>query len=186
MTAENEQTALTTAQELGQTVHPSALIQKVKLLIGDEDVVPCLKQVAVERGCRHYLGAFTPPRHVPPKLAQLTDEELAIALCVGELTYDPTNIRIAAEMLSATTCNIKRLAELATEEHCENIVGYIAKCGQRVEPNTAAWQEILNRIGRITDPPPGVLPHWTRFVSATGITPRGGGPHVQWLRPRHT
>jgi hypothetical protein len=29
---------------------------------------------------------------------------------------------------------------------------------------------------------PPLLPHWTRFVSMTGIT-RQGGNHTEWLRP---
>ena len=160
----------------------SGLLRKIQNLAGQRDPANCLKELAVRRGCRHYEGSF-PATTVSPAAEKLTDEEVGVGLCLGQLTYDPLNIRIGAELLSAESCRPKAIAFLARQERCETVIGYVARCGAKVEPENQKWRELLAELGRVSSPPSGALPHWTRFVSMTGIT-RGGGPDTKWLRPK--
>lgn len=180
--AEIKQEGNTLARLLGSTSHLSPLFRRIEKAIGDEDPATCLKGLAVKRGCRHYRGSFKEGR-VPTTATELTNEEIAVGLCLGQLSYDPLNIRVAAELLSAETCVPETITRLARQERCETVIGYIAACGQRVEPNNPKWKSILDGLGTVQAPPAGQLPHWSRFVSMTGITP-GGGSHTEWLRPK--
>jgi hypothetical protein len=175
---------MTLAQQLGQTAHICPLLRRTDSLAGKENPACCLKELAVRRGCRHYCEAFNPPSALPAGFEKLTNEEAGIALCLGQLPYEPTHIRVAAELLSSNTCRPERLARLARQERCQTVVAYIANSGRRVEPENPAWEEIFVSLGPTGKPPPGVLPHWTGFASLTGITQGGKGPHTQWLRPQ--
>ena len=170
------------AKALDSTSHLSPLLRRIERAVGDEDPAACLKELAVKRGCRHYRGSFKEVI-VPTTADELANEEVAVGLCLGQLSYDPLNIRVAAELLLTETCRPETITRLARQERCEMVIGYIAACGQRVEPNNPKWKSILDGLGPVQAPPEGQLPHWTRFVSMTGITP-GGGPHTEWLRPK--
>ena len=172
----------TLATVLGHTTHVSPLLKKIEKLIGNENTASCLKQLAVNRGCRHYENTFTPPTNFPRAINTISNEEAGIALCMGHLHYDPMNIRVGAELLSSKKCHPDKIIKLAIQERCKAVVGYIAKCGKKIEPENSTWQRIVTSLEPIPKTPEGTLPHWSRFVSHTGITPVGN-TKIHWLRP---
>jgi hypothetical protein len=121
---------------------------------------------------------------MPKELEELSNVELGVALCLGHFDYDPINIRLGAEILSAKDCEPGAIAHLARQERCETVIRHIAECGQRVEGENPNWGILLRVIPSRRTEKPDCLPHWTRFVSMTGVT-RSGGKHIEWLRPRN-
>lgn len=120
---------------------------------------------------------------MPKGLEDLSNVELGVALCLGHFDYDPINIRLGAEILSAKDCEPRAIAHLARLERCETVIRHIAECGQRAEPNHPGWSALLAALPPRRKTKPDCLPHWTRFVSMTGVTHRGG-MHIEWLRPK--
>jgi hypothetical protein len=162
--------------------HLSSLRRKILKLSGDQPASACLRQLAVNRGCRHYEGTFEPPSFLPTGLATLTDEELAVALCLIDNDNYPLNVRIAAQLIGAKGVSAEKLALLAEKERCASVIAHIANAGKKVEPTNPFWSDVLKRLPKRNLSFPPLLPHWTRFVSMTGIT-RKGGNHTEWLHP---
>ena len=172
----------TLVEVLGDPIHASPLLDSIRAIIRNQVVGNCLKQLGVHRGCLHYDGALKSPTAFPRGINVLSNEEAAISLCHGSLHYDPMNIRVAANILSSNTCRPGLIIRLAAQEHCQTVVGYIARCGKRVEPQNSLWDQIRTALAPIPGPPEGALPHWTRFVSMTAFPPKGR-PGTIWLRP---
>ena len=76
------------------------------------------------------------------------------------------------------------LVTLAKAEGCEMAVRYVARAGRQFEPDNGLWSQLLGKVAISPEPPSGVFPHPTRFVSMTGITRAGVGRVVVWVRPR--
>ena len=137
---------------------------------------------AVARGCFHYLQGRTPPQQRVSEEA-FSNEELALVLLGTANAPDPWLIRLGAMLLGAETNDPKRIAQLATLEGCIPVVRAIAEAATRYEPELPFWKTLLMELPSST-PPPGVMPHHSRYVSQTGlIAPRVHGKAV-WLRPR--
>jgi hypothetical protein len=166
--------------KLGQ--HQSPLLRKLQLLSDGVPVLDCLRQLAVDRGCRHYEGAFEPPEILPEGYTALSNEELAVGLCLGYFDDYLLNIRMAAEIVAKEGVSPRRLALLATQERCNATFAYIATAGQRVEPTNPFWNDVLGHLPKRLFGHRLSFPHWTRFVSMTGVS-RDGAKHVEWLRP---
>jgi hypothetical protein len=111
----------------------------------------------------------------------LSHEELGVALCLGQHPYNSTFIRAAAQLLSSEYTNGPKLARLAVMERVEPVLFYIASIASRFVPEAHPWAYLLRHLPRRLDCPPDILPHWSRFVSQTGVTPFGGGPDIKWL-----
>jgi hypothetical protein len=158
------------------------LRRKILKLSGDQPASACLRQLAVNRGCRHYEGTFEPPSFLPTGLATLTYEELAVALCLIDNDNYPLNVRIAAQLIGAKGVSAEKLALLAEKERCASVFAHIANAGKKVEPTNPFWSDVLKQLPKRNLSFPPLLPHWTRFVSMTGIT-RQGGNHTEWLHP---
>ncbi len=172
--------APTLAQKLGDTLHLSPLLRKVQRASGcSENVAQWLLKVAVERGATHYERDFA--AELPPDNPTLTNEEIGVALCLGHMPDDPTLIRAAAQLLSSPRTQARRLAHLAVMERVEPVLLHIANACQRVDPVMQPWVAVRATLPCRRTLPDGILPHWTRFVSMTGIT-RQGGPQTEWLR----
>jgi len=189
VTVKNE----TLAQRLGTTAHLSPLLMKAKRLglHQPED----LERLAVRRGLRYYSepGEFSRLREeaVDPiarieevEATPFSNEELAVALLSLGLPYCQQRIRMGAAMLAAVGVSAEKLLYLGRQERCESVLFYIAKCGQRVEPDNAFWRVILERLPKVQTFQPDVLPHITRFVAMTGFTRREKETVMQWIRPR--
>ena len=90
---------------------------------------------------------------------------------------------MGAAMLGARGNDPRRIARLARMERCEDVVREVARAGSRVEPANEFWSNLLGAIPPRGSVPPGVLPHWTRFVAMTGMSREGIGLRTQWIRP---
>ena len=167
---------------LKRGLHESPLLRKIEKAVGKSPALPCLKRLAVERGCLHYENTLEEPDEVPVQFKSLTNEELGVALCLDHFDYDPINIRIAAEVISSNGVSPEKVALLAVKERCQAVVAHIAQCGQKVEPNNPFWKRLLDALRSKTSVISKHLSHWSRFVSMTGLT-RNGGRQIQWLRP---
>lgn len=141
-----------------------------------------LLALAVQRGARHYAGVA--PAAAPPPVSgiNLTNEELIVLLLHGRNGFEPFLVRAAAELLRRCRLDPVRLARAARGERCERTLAYIAQAGARHDPEGAPWWESLQAaLGPQREIPPGVLPHWSRFVALLGVgremRPRG----ARWI-----
>jgi len=172
---------LTLAQKLGDTAHVSVLLRKACELsgCGEKRVGKWLLKCAVTRGAVHYQREF--PEDLPPDHPALTDEELGVALCLGQHPYRPVYLRAAAQLLSSPRVNPLRLCRFAVMERAEAVLLFIAEVAARFAPQAEPWLYLRTHLRRRRSVPPDVLPHWSRFVSQTGVTPFAGGPDIKWL-----
>jgi hypothetical protein len=172
------------ARKLGDAVHVSPLLHKIGQMSGcsEDRVGEWLLKCAVDRGASHYERDF--PTDLPPDNPELGDEEIAVALCLGQHPYNSTFIRAAAQLLSSPTTDPVRLARLAVMERVEPVLLYIAGVAARFAPDAQPWEYLLRHLPQRLPCPPDVFPHWSRFVSQTGMTSSGSGPDIKWLGRR--
>ena len=169
------------ARRLGDTVHVSPLLRKACQISGctEDRVGAWLLKCAVQRGASHYEREF--PADLPPDNLDLSHEELAVALCLGQHPYNSVFIRAAAQLLSSTRSDAQRIARLAVMERVEPVLLHIATIAARFAPEAQPWAHLLRHLPRRLAGYPEALPHWSRFVSQTGVTSFGGGPDIKWL-----
>jgi hypothetical protein len=170
------------ARRLGDTVHVSPLLRRVCQLSGcsEERVGEWLLKCAVGRGARHYARDF--PSDLPADHANLGNEELAVALCLGQHPYCSALIRAAAQLLSSPNTDAPRLVRLAVMERVEPVLLHIADVAARFAPEAEPWAFLRRHLPQRLPCPPDALPHWSRFVSQTGVTSFAGGPDIKWLQ----
>jgi hypothetical protein len=169
----------TLAAKLGTTAHLSPLLRKARRLGLDAEA---LERLAIERGCDYYdRGEPSAPLGISTE--RFSDAELAIALLNPALRYDPRTLRLGAAMLSADGNSPEEIARLAVMERCEAVVRHICEAGRTFEPQNPFWTALLGLLPGTPPPKPSVVPHPTRFVAMTGITRRGVGTVVEWIRP---
>jgi len=175
---------LTLAQKLGDTPHVSVLLRKVCGLSGCEEkqVGEWLLKCAIKRGAVHYERDFA--ENIPSDHSALTDEELGVALCLGQHPYHAVYLRAAAQLLSSPRVDPVRLCRLALMERVEPVLLFMATVAERFAPQAEPWRHLRTHLRCRLSIPPDVLPHWSRFVSQTGVTPFGGGPDIKWLYRR--
>jgi hypothetical protein len=172
------------AQRLGDTVHVSPLLREICRVSScpEERVGEWLLKCAVQRGASHYVRDF--PEELPLDTGEISNEEIAVALCLGRHSYNSTLIRAAAQLLSSPGTNAPRLTRLAVMERVEPVLLYIANVAVRFAPDEHPWSYLRSHLPQRLSCLPDALPHWSRFVSQTGVTNFAGGPDIQWLR-RH-
>jgi hypothetical protein len=171
--------APTLAAKLGTTTHLSPLLRKARGLGLDAEG---LENLAIQRGCGYYQNE-APSRLNPVSVEQFSNAELAIALLNPALRYHPQTLRLGAAMVSATGNLPREIARLAKMERCEALVRYVAEAGLKFEPKNSFWTELLGLLPECPPPKASVVPHPTRFVAMTGLTPRGVETVVEWIRP---
>ena len=171
---------ITLARRLGDTAHVSGLAIRLARLTGAGDrLSEWLLKVAVERGARHYQRDFDPA--LPPDAPAISDEEIGIALCLGEFPYNLDNLRAAAQLLSSPRVDAAGLCRLAVHERCEPVLLHIAAVAERFAPTLEPWVYLRRHLPPRPIPRTAALPHWTRLVSHTGVTRHGGPPQTDWL-----
>src|ERR1043166_948575 len=169
----------TLAAKLGTTTHISPLLMKAKRLgLGSQE----LAILAVQRGCAHYSNGDEPEEPLATE-RDFSNEELAIALLLPALAYNPHSIRCGAAMLGAADNDPRKLASLTVMERALTPVRYVAEAGERFEPENRFWQQLLALLPPAPKPKSGVLPHPTRFIAMTGFTRAGPGLVIEWQRP---
>lgn len=176
----DQATTPTLAQKLGDTAHVSGLAIRLARVSGAGGRLPeWLLKVAVERGAKHYQRDFDPS--LPPDNPTIPVEEIGVALCLGQLPYDPMAIRAAAQLLSSPKTDPKQLTRLAVMERVEPVLLYVAALAERFVPELEPWAYLRAHLHSRRAPRADALPHWSRFVSQTGYTPAGRGQHIEWL-----
>ena len=171
--------APTLANKLGDVPHVSGLLRRIAQLSGaGERVAEWLLKVAIERGADHYRRDFDPA--LPADLPAISDEEIGVALCLGQNPSNLDALRVAAQFLSSPRINAARLCRLAVQERCEPVLLHVAEVAGKYAPEQEPWaylrQHLLpRRVART-----GALPHWTRLVRHSGMT-RDGSPRTDWL-----
>jgi hypothetical protein len=139
-----------------------------------------LLKVAVERGARHYQRELD--HSLPSDDPAITDEEIGVALCLGQNAFRLDNLRVAAQLLSSPKVNTERLCQLAVQERIEPVLLHIAAIAERFAPHDEPWAYLRRHLQARRVPRTDALPHWTRLVSHTGVSSHGGDPHTDWLR----
>lgn len=178
-----EQTvAPTLAARLGDTAHVSGLTIRLARVSGAGDRLPeWLLKVAVARGARHYQRDFDPG--LPPDHPAIPDEEIGVALCLGQMPDNPWLVRAAAQLLSSPGIDPARLARLAEMERVEPVLQHIAAAAEKVDRALEPWATLRRALHPRRTIRPDVLPHWTRFAILPGLTRDGYAP-PQWLLRR--
>lgn len=166
----------TLAKEIGDIRNCSVLLRRAKHLalntVGD------FIRLAVARGCRHYAPAY-PPAERDPGFEAISNEELVALLLLGENEYEPMAIRCAAQL--AGRCELEHLVRVAQRERVARVLSYISDAGIAHDPeHKEFWMRLRMLLGTQDFIAEGILPHWSRFVSQTGVTRKGGG-NVPWL-----
>jgi hypothetical protein len=178
----HEQTRqISLALRVGDVTHESPLLRKIsKISNCSLDLLgEWLLKCAVERGASHYEKDF--PVDLPADNSALSNEELGVALCLGHLPWNPMFIRAASQVLSAPDIDPRKVARLAEMERVEPILLHIAEAAARIAPTMEPWttlRDVLPRRHKINS---DSLPHWSRFVSQTGVTEFGGPARIDWL-----
>src|ERR1035438_10339605 len=109
----------TLARKLEDTAHVSGLAIRLARRSGTGDRLPeWLLKVAVERGAAHYRRDFHPP--LPPDNPTIPDEEIGIALCLGQHPYKLDNVRVAAQLLSSPRVDAGGLCRLGIQGRCRS------------------------------------------------------------------
>jgi hypothetical protein len=171
------------ATRLGETHHVSVLLRRARAL--GLAGLPDLIALAVKRGCDHYRGAVARTCVEDPGLDKLTNEELAVALLLGEHPFDATAVRCATQLLSGEGIDPARVALLAQRERCQRVLAYIARAGvQHDELASPFWRRLLDGLASPRPVPDGTLPHWTRFAALTGVHNGVRQLKSTWLRPK--
>ena len=172
--------APTLASKLGDTAHVSGLAIRLARVSGaGERVAEWLLKVAIARGANHYRRDFDPT--LPADLPAISDEEIGVALCLGQNPYNLDALRVAAQFLSSPRINAERLCRLAVQERCEPVLLHIAEVARKYAPEQEPWATLRKQLHPRPVPRIDALPHWTRLVSYTGYTPAGRGQHIEWL-----
>jgi len=164
--------------------HVSVLLKRLTKLSGlsMETLGEWLLKCAIERGASHYEREF--PATLPSDIPALSDEEIGVALCGGGLPYEPVYIRAAAQLLSSPQTDDRRLAHLARMERVEPVLLYVADVAARYASEQHPWLYLREHLNCRRHISTSALPHWSRFVSQTGITPFNRGPRIDWLARR--
>jgi hypothetical protein len=174
------------AHRLGDVAHVSPLLHSIcRIAECPESLVgEWLLKTAIRRGASHYERDFS--EDIPDDAPEVSDEEIGVALCLGQHPYESAYIRAAAQLLSSPRIDQQRLARLAEMERIEPVLLHIARVAARFAPEMQPWAYLLHHLGPRLSPPRDALPHWSRFVSQTGVTPFAGPASIQWLRRRET
>ena len=172
--------APTLAHKLGDVPHVSGLLRRIAQLSGaGERVAEWLLKVAILRGANHYRRDFDPT--LSADMPAISDEEIGVALCLGQNPYSLDALRVAAQFLSSPRINVARLCHLAIQERCEPVLLHIAEVAKIYAPEQEPWATLRKQLCPRHVLRTDALPHWTRLVSHTGVTASGGLPRTDWL-----
>jgi hypothetical protein len=171
----------TLARKMGDVTHVSPLLRKAQILSGRslDQVGAWLLKCAVERGASHYEKDF--PADLPVDQPEISNEELGVALCLGHLNHEPMYLRAAAQLLSSPDIDPVKLRRLAEMERVEPVFLQIAEAAARFAPTLEPWKSLRTHLSNRRKTDASALPHWSRYVSQTGVTAFGGGPRIDWL-----
>lgn len=170
------------AEVFDSTPHRSLLLRRLgRLGLGTPER---LLDLAVLRGCSHYQRGQESEEVEDPGEAEVSNEQLAVALCSAAQVYNPHLIRCAVQLLSAPDVDFAALVHLARQERCLLFLITAAQAAQGdVEEVEGPWQSLLElpmaHGSRISS---GRLPHASRFMVLPGRGRSGRMRSPRWLR----
>jgi hypothetical protein len=173
---------VTLARCLGEPTHRS--LQQRKLERRGIRTTEELVALAVQRGCTQYQNGIQVP--VVPE-SELPNESLAALMLSASQPYNPRLIRAGAQLISDPAIHLKKLLFEAAKERALLLLAYIARCGQKAEPDNLFWRWLIRETEanpRHRKPiAPGLLPHPSRFTLQMGYRSRRKCAFTVWLRP---
>ena len=182
MELKDQATPPTLASRLGDTAHVSGLAIRLARVSGAGEQLPeWLLKIAVERGAKHYQRDFD--ASLPGDDSAIPDEEIGVAMCLGQMPDNPWLVRAAAQLLSSPKIDPARLARLAEMERVELVLLHIAAAAERVDATVEPWATLRRALHPRRTIRPDVLPHWSRFAVLPGLTRDGYAP-AYWLTRR--
>jgi hypothetical protein len=160
----------TLAHRLGKTAHVSPLRMKLKMM-AEKYPVPdaeCLEEWLVELANARDARIVVRPnsslgKFVPPDSDLVSNEELIIAICQLQCLDYPQMLRLAAQLISRSAFEFKRLERLAKMERTESVLLELSNQALKVAPEHPAWTKIhtaFKNAGPLKEP----LLHWTRIA----------------------
>lgn len=168
----------TLAHHLGETATYSPLWHRARACGLHHSQI--LLALAAQRGARHYTGLASPA--IAPSTDAFSDEELIVLLLHGQNIFEPFLIRAAAELLRHRPLDVSRLVCHAKRERGQRVLAYIAQAGADHDAAGSIWWNfLLAALGPQRPIPPGLLPHWSRFVALLGIDRRGRDRGGRWI-----
>jgi hypothetical protein len=163
--------ACTLAQRLGITAHVSPLrftLERIRSAFPSRRAASLeawLLEVANARGARVVVPANGgDAAFAPPPEAVLPTEDLVVGLCQPQGRDHPQILRLAAQLISRGTLDLRVLRLAARRERVEPILAELARLALRVDPRHAAWRQILDWFGS-APPLHEPLLHWTRLAT---------------------
>lgn len=158
------------ARRLGIAVHVSPLRMRLRRLMAEHPspgaacIEDWLFDIANARGVRSVTRCDrVPPGFVAPVAAEISDEELVVAICQPQNLDRPQILRAAAEMVTRGSVNAAVLAAAARRECADRVLADLARQALHVEPDHPVWRELGRRLGSAR-PLRSPLLHWTRLA----------------------
>jgi hypothetical protein len=158
------------AQRLGTTTHISPLRMKLERLsrqfpsAGAECTEDWLVDVANDRGARIVFREDRPANTTSgASESVLSTEELVVGICQLQCLDRPQMLRLAAQLISRESLNLKRLCLIAERERAGIVLAELARQALRVTPDHKAWLTIADRFSSARAPRDSIL-HWTRLA----------------------
>ena len=160
----------TLADRLGLPIHQSPLRFKIRRLMrlagqegGGLSIEDWLVDVANQRGATVVFRANTAPAGKLPAPRELSDEELAVALCQLNCADRPQLLRLPAQLISRNQLDNSLLLSIATMERATRVLKAIAEQALAVEPQHPAWRMISQALQGEKDLSEPVI-HWSRLA----------------------
>lgn len=180
MELKDQAPVITLARRLGDTPHVSGLaVRLARVSKAGVRLPEWLMKVAVGRGAAHYQRDFAPA--LPPDNPAISDEEIGIALCLGQHPYHLDSLRAAAQLLSSPRVDADALCRLAKQERCEPVLLRIATIAERFDASLHPWAYLREHLPPRAVPRNDGLPHWSRLVSQNNVPTPSGSPTTAWL-----
>ena len=158
------------ARRLGTTTHISPLRMKLERLsrrfpsAGAVCTEDWLVDVANDRGARIVFREDRPANTTSgTSESDLSTEELVVGICQLQCLDRPQMLRLAAQLISRDSLNLKRLCLIAERERAGIILAELARQALHVTPHHKAWRTIKDRFSSARPPRDSIL-HWTRLA----------------------
>jgi hypothetical protein len=160
----------TLAERMGTTVHVSALRISLRRLMMKypsataDSLEDWLLDVANCRGARIVVrDPPAPTEFVPPPSAELSQEELVVAICMLQGDDRPQLLRLAAQLISRSELDLTTLSRVATRERVGRVFKSMAEAALKVDPTHPAWLHLAGAFAAAA-PLRDVVIHWSRLA----------------------
>ena len=164
------ETAHRLADRLGKSTHVSPLRRKLRglrakfLSMSADSLEDWLIDVANARGARIVVRENrreSDPISVSEEA--LSNEELVVGMCQLQCEDRPQMLRLAAQMISRSSVDLRRLCLIAERERVGSVLAGLARQALRVDAQHETWLAINGKFAS-EDPLRDTLLHWTRLA----------------------